>query len=281
MIHPSDCLTLHLRSRRFSGRSIRLAPPPVGVAGTTDGSSQQVQFLGCRCALSNADGWVYGGDVSPVRVVVAEDNLLVRAGVEALLSTEDGVVVTGVVSRYEELMAQVQRDEPDVVVTDIRMPPTSSDEGIRAAAALRRSHPDVGVVVLSQFLDPAYLLKLIEEGSSRRGYLLKERLASTGQLRSAIHTVAEGGSFIDPLVVDSLVSAKARGPATALDRLTPREMQTLAEVAAGRSNSAIAAGFGVTERAIEKHINSIFHKLGLLDDRDSNRRVCAVLMFLS
>lgn len=237
--------------------------------------------MGCPSALSNADGWVYGGDVSPVRVVVAEDNLLVRAGVEALLSTEDGVVVTGVVSRYEELIAQVQRDEPDVVVTDIRMPPTSSDEGIRAAAALRSSHPDVGVVVLSQFLDPAYLLKLIEEGSSRRGYLLKERLASTGQLRSAIHTVAEGGSFIDPLVVDSLVSAKARGPATALDRLTPREMQTLAAVAAGRSNSAIAADFGVTERAIEKHINSIFHKLGLLDDRDSNRRVCAVLMFLS
>jgi DNA-binding NarL/FixJ family response regulator len=231
--------------------------------------------------LSSADGWVYGGHVSPVRVVVAEDNLLVRAGVEALLSTEDGVVVTGVVSRYEELLAQVHRDEPDVVVTDIRMPPTSSDEGIRAAAALRRSHPDVGVVVLSQFLDPAYLLRLIEEGSSRRGYLLKERLASTGQLSSAIRTVAEGGSFIDPVVVDSLVSAKASGPGTTLDRLTPREMQTLAEVAAGRSNSAIAAAFGVTERAIEKHINSIFYKLGLLDDRDSNRRVRAVLMFLS
>jgi len=219
--------------------------------------------------------------VGPVRVVVAEDNLLVRAGVEALLSAEDGVVVTGVVSRYEELLAQVDRDEPDVVVTDIRMPPSSSDEGIRAAAALRRTHPDVGVVVLSQFLDPGYLLTLIEEGSSRRGYLLKERLASTGQLSSAIRTVAEGGSFIDPLVVDSLVSAKAHSPASPLDRLTPRELQTLAEVAAGRSNSAIAAGFGVTERAVEKHINSIFSKLDLVDDRDSNRRVCAVLMFLS
>ena len=231
--------------------------------------------------MSDGDSWVYGVDVSPVRVVVAEDNLLVRAGVEALLSTEDGVVVTGVVSRYEELMAHVDRDEPDVVVTDIRMPPTSSDEGIQAAAALRHSHPKVGVVVLSQFLDPAYLLRLIEDGSSRRGYLLKERLATTGQLSSAIHTVAEGGSFIDPVVVDSLVSAKARAPASTLDRLTPREMETLAEVAAGRSNSAIAAGFGVTERAIEKHINSIFYKLGLLEDRDSNRRVCAVLMYLS
>ncbi len=231
--------------------------------------------------MSDRDRWVYGVDVSPVRVVVAEDNLLVRAGVEALLSTEDGVAVTGVVSRYEELMAQVDSDEPDVVVTDIRMPPTSSDEGIRAAAALRQSHPNVGVVVLSQFLDPTYLLRLIEEGSSRRGYLLKERLASTGQLSSAIHTVAEGGSFIDPVVVDSLVSAKARTPATTLDRLTPREMETLAEIAAGRSNSAIAAGFGVTERAIEKHINSIFYKLDLLEDRDANRRVCAVLMYLS
>lgn len=136
-------------------------------------------------------------------------------------------------------------------------------------------------MVLSQFLDPAYLLRLIEDGSSRRGYLLKERLASTGQLSSAIRTVAEGGSFIDPLVVDSLVTAKARSPETTLDRLTPREMQTLSEVAAGRSNSAIAAGFGVTERAIEKHINSIFYKLGLLKDDNSNRRVCAVLMFLS
>ncbi len=223
----------------------------------------------------------YGDWVSPVRVVIAEDNLLVRAGVEALLATENDMVVTGVVSRYEDLLAQVGSDEPDVVVTDIRMPPTSTDEGIRAAATLRRSHPDVGVVVLSQFLDPGYLLTLIEEGSSRRGYLLKERLASTGQLTSAIRTVAEGGSFIDPVVVDSLVTAKAHGRGTPLDRLTPRETETLAEVAAGRSNSAIAAGFGVTERAVEKHINSIFAKLDLLADPHSNRRVCAVLMFLS
>ncbi len=223
----------------------------------------------------------YGDWVSPVRVVIAEDNLLVRAGVEALLATENDMVVTGVVSRYEDLLAQVGSDEPDVVVTDIRMPPTSTDEGIRAAATLRRSHPDVGVVVLSQFLDPGYLLTLIEEGSSRRGYLLKERLASTGQLTSAIRTVAEGGSFIDPVVVDSLVTAKAHGRGTPLDRLTPRETETLAEVAAGRSNSAIAAGFGVTERAVEKHINSIFAKLDLLADPQSNRRVCAVLMFLS
>jgi len=219
--------------------------------------------------------------VGVVRVVVAEDSLLVRAGVEALLSIEDGVEVTGTVCSYDELLASVDATPPDVVVTDIRMPPTCSDEGIRAAGRLRRTHPAVGVVVLSQYLDPSYLLTLIEEGSSRRGYLLKERLATPGQLSSAIRTVADGGSYIDSLVVDSLVSVRPRGRSSPLDRLTPRERQTLAEVATGGSNAAIAARFGVTERSVEKHINSIFAKLDLPDDRDTNRRVRAVLMFLS
>jgi DNA-binding NarL/FixJ family response regulator len=219
--------------------------------------------------------------VAPLRVVIAEDSLLVRVGVEALLATEDGVEVAGVCSDYEDLITRVDRDTPDVVVTDIRMPPTSTDEGIRAAAALRRSHPEVGVVVLSQFLDPTYLMGLIAEGSSRRGYLLKERVAAAGELVSAIQTVAAGGSFIDPLVVDSLVSAEARTVGTPLERLTPRERETLAAVATGKSNLAIAARFSVTERAVEKHINSIFLKLDLLGDRDTNRRVKAVLMFLS
>jgi DNA-binding NarL/FixJ family response regulator len=219
--------------------------------------------------------------MGPVRVVIAEDSLLVRAGVEALLGTEDGVDVVAVCSDYEQLMAQVDHDPPDVVVTDIRMPPTSTDEGIRAAVALRRTHPEVGVVVLSQFLDPTYLLGLIAEGSNRRGYLLKERVAVSGELASAVQTVAAGGSFIDPLVVDSLVSAEARAVGTPLQRLTPRERETLAAVATAQSNIAIAARFSVTERAVEKHINSIFLKLDLHGDRDTNRRVKAVLMFLS
>jgi DNA-binding NarL/FixJ family response regulator len=216
-----------------------------------------------------------------VRVVIAEDNLLVRAGVEALLGIEDDIQVVGVYSSYETLMSHVDRDAPDVIVTDIRMPPTSTDEGIRAATELRRSHPELGVVVLSQFRDPTYLLRLVAEGSGRRGYLLKERVSAPGQLASAVKTVAAGGSFIDPVVVESLVSAQVRSAGTPLQRLTQRERETLAEVASGKSNLAIATTFSVSERAVEKHINAIFGKLDLLDDRDSNRRVKAVLMFLS
>ncbi|MCK2216127.1 response regulator transcription factor [Actinomadura sp. ATCC 31491] len=230
--------------------------------------------------------------MTSLRIVIAEDNLLVRAGIEALLGTEDDVEVVGACSGHDALLACVEQEKPDVVVTDIRMPPTMTDEGIRAATALRATHPGVAVLVLSQFLDPAYLLTLIAQGSSRRGYLLKERLAAPGELVSAVRTVAAGGSFIDPVVVDSLVTAKIRdeardeGPGRARDEagalrlLTPRERETLAEVAAGRSNLAIAAAFRVSERAVEKYINSIFSKLGLPAGRDTNRRVKAVLMFL-
>jgi DNA-binding NarL/FixJ family response regulator len=218
--------------------------------------------------------------VSSLRIVIAEDNLLVRTGIRALLATEDGVEVVAVCSGYEALMAHVEQDKPDVVVTDIRMPPAQSDEGIRAAAALRVLHPEVAVLVLSQFLDPGYLLDLIAQGSGGRGYLLKERIAAPGELISAIRTVAAGGSFIDSVVVDSLVSSRAKDDGTALWRLTPRERETLAEVAAGRSNLAIASAFGVSERAVEKYINSIFVKLGLRGDSGTNRRVKAVLMFL-
>jgi len=167
-----------------------------------------------------------------------------------------------------------------VVITDIRMPPTLTDEGIKAATRLRRTHPTIGVVVLSQFVNPAYLSTLIIGGSNGRGYLLKERIASPGELSGAIRAVAAGGSFIDPLVVDALVKAGMRGDRSPMRHLTTRELQTLTEMASGKSNAAIAAGFVVTERAVEKHINSIFTKLNLLNDPDSNRRVKAVLMFL-
>ncbi|HZM76933.1 MAG TPA: response regulator transcription factor [Candidatus Limnocylindrales bacterium] len=218
--------------------------------------------------------------MSPLRVVVAEDLLVVRAGIEALLATETGVEVVGSCSTYGDLMEAVARGGVDVVVTDIRMPPTGTDEGIRAATELRRTHPGVAVVVLSQFLDPTYLVALIAAGSSRRGYLLKERVATAGELISAIRTVAAGGSFIDPTMVESLVAARGRDSTARLKELTPREHETLAEVAAGKSNAAIAVSLGVTERAIEKYINSIFLKLDLPDNRDTNRRVKAVLTFL-
>ena len=167
------------------------------------------------------------------------------------------------------------------MVTDIRMPPTGTDEGIKAAAWLRQNHPQVAVVVLSQFAAPGYALALLEHGSSGRGYLLKERIGSVDELARAIRVVAEGGSVIDPLVVDELVRARSQGREPGLSSLTPREAEILAEMAQGKSNSAIAAALFVTERAVEKHTNSIFAKLGLSEEKDVNRRVKAVLVYLS
>jgi len=216
-----------------------------------------------------------------IGVLIAEDHLLVRAGIQALLGAEKDLHVVGSCGNYVELIRGVERLSPRVVVTDVRMPPSMSDEGIRAADSLRRTHPDVGVVLLSQFLDPTFLRLLIAEGSHGRGYLLKERVAAGDELAGAVRAVAAGGSFIDPLVVESLVTAEKRSDRSPLRRLTVREEETLAEIAKGRSNAAIAAGFRISERAVEKHVNSIFTKLGLSDDRDVNRRVKAVLMMLS
>jgi DNA-binding NarL/FixJ family response regulator len=175
----------------------------------------------------------------------------------------------------------VAEQVPDVVVTDIRMPPTGTDEGIQAAAWIRQNHPRVGVVVLSQYTAPGYAVALLEHGSAGRGYLLKERVGSVDELARAIRTVAGGGSVIDPLVVDELVRARSQERMSGLLSLTPRESEILAEMAQGKSNSAIAAALYVTERAVEKHTNSIFSKLGLSEERDVNRRVKAVLVFLS
>lgn len=216
-----------------------------------------------------------------MRIVIAEDNLLVRTGLVSLLAAEHDMAVVAACSTLEELLAEVDQSRPDVVITDIRMPPSFTDEGVRAARDLRTRHPEIGVVLLSQFLDPTYLQQLIAEGSGRRGYLLKERLSAPGQLATALRAVASGGSFIDPLVVDALMSAQARQKRSPLDRLTPRERATLSEIANGRSNMAIAQQLHVSERAVEKHIASIFSKLDLPDDRDINRRVKAVVMFLS
>ncbi len=217
----------------------------------------------------------------PLRVVVAEDNLLVREGVVTLLDHQDELEVCGSVGTYDELMQTVAEQKPDVVVTDIRMPPTGTDEGIRAALELRDAHPDTGVVVLSQYADPAYALALLERGSEGRAYLLKERVSDGAQIVHAIEEVARGGSVIDPIVVEALVAQRTRKASSALERLTPREREVLEQMAQGRNNAGIAQALFLSERAVEKHINSLFSKLGLSEEPDLHRRVKAVLLYLS
>jgi DNA-binding NarL/FixJ family response regulator len=215
-----------------------------------------------------------------MRVVVAEDSFLMRAGVVRVLE-ETGFTVVGEASDADQLLAQVREHRPDVVVTDIRMPPSDSDEGLQVADELRRTHPDVGVVVLSQYSDPRYGLRLLQGGSDRRAYLLKERIQHRSQLVTAIETVADGGSVMDAKVVEALMSARTHGERSALRELTPRELETIAYVARGHSNQAIADELVLTKRAVEKHINAIFLKLGLAESQDVSRRVKAVLIYLA
>ncbi len=217
----------------------------------------------------------------PIRVLLAEDNYLVREGVKSLLETREGFEVVGTAGDLDGLLEAVEETSPDVVLTDIRMPPTGTDEGLRAAAQLRETSPEVGVVVLSQYATPAYALSLLDKGASGRAYLLKERVSDVTQLLTAIREVANGGSVIDPMVVDALVAARARGSRSPLSHLTRRESEILSEMAQGKNNAAIAASLVISERAVEKHINSLFAKLGVSEDTDVNRRVKAVLLFLS
>jgi DNA-binding NarL/FixJ family response regulator len=219
--------------------------------------------------------------MTKIRVALAEDHVLLREGISRLVAANEDFELVGAASDLPQLLAMVGEQAPDVVVTDIRMPPSGTDEGIKAAAWIRENHPRVGVVVLSQYAVPGYALALLEHGSAGRGYLLKERIGSVDELARAIRTVAQGGSVIDPLVVDDLVRARTRERQPGLSSLTPRETEILAEMAQGKSNSAIAASLFVTERAVEKHTNSIFAKLGLSEEKDVNRRVRAVLVFLS
>ena len=216
-----------------------------------------------------------------IRVVVAEDSLLVREGIARLLEAQPDVEVVALCADHDELIAAVDDTKPDVVLTDIRMPPTGTDEGVRAANELRSRAPGTGVVVLSQYVEPGYALALLEEGSEGRAYLLKERVSDIGQLRQAIDEVARGGSVIDPKVVEVLVEARTRGHESPLRFLTPREREVLAEMAQGRNNAGIADALGLSERAVEKHINSVFAKLALSEEPDSHRRVKAVLLYLS
>jgi DNA-binding NarL/FixJ family response regulator len=217
----------------------------------------------------------------PIRVVLADDSFIVREGMRELLQSVDELNVVAAVGDLVSLQEAIDRERPDVVLTDIRMPPTNTDEGIRLAAALRTSAPSIGVVVLSQYADAEYALALLEKGAAGRGYLLKERVSDLDQLVNAIREVARGGSVIDAKVVENLIAARARNKRTALSELTPRESEVLAAVAEGKNNAAIAAGLHLTEGAVEKHISSIFSKLGLSEEEAIHRRVKAALIYLA
>jgi DNA-binding NarL/FixJ family response regulator len=216
-----------------------------------------------------------------VTVVVAEDAFLAREAIEQVLSRAPDVDVAEVCEDSYSLLAAIDTHQPDAVVTDIRMPPTGTDEGIRVAQTVREKYPDMGVVVISQFVEPAYALALLESGSAGRAYLLKERIHDSEQLIRAIKAVVAGESVIDPKVVDALVEAQSRHDHSPLAQLSERETEVLAEIAQGKSNSAIAESLFLTKRAVEKHINSIFLKLDLRDSDDVSRRVKATLMYLA
>ena len=217
----------------------------------------------------------------PIRVIAAEDSYVVREFLSSMLESAPEVDLVAVCSDRNELDAALASERPDVLVTDIRMPPSGRDEGIRVAASLRESDPNVGVVVLSQYAEPEYAVALLEAGSGRRAYLLKERIRNREELIGAIETVAQGGSVIDPKIVDVLIEARARPSRSPLAELTPRERELLGEIAAGKSNGAIAESLVLTKRAVEKHVNSIFAKLDLRGQEDVSRRVKAALLFLS
>jgi DNA-binding NarL/FixJ family response regulator len=221
------------------------------------------------------------GEGSAIRVVIADDSYLVQQAVLHVLEAADGIEVVATCADRDSLWRAIEQERPDVVVTDIRMPPGESDEGLQVAAALRETGSGVGVVVLSQFAEPRYGIALLESGSDARAYLLKERVQHRGQLVSAIETVARGGSVIDAKVVEGLVADGVRSAGSPLTSLTPRELEILSFVARGMSNQAIADQLVLTKRAVEKHINQIFLKLGLPEDVDVSRRVKAALIYLA
>ncbi len=217
----------------------------------------------------------------PISVVVADDSFIVREGIRELLGSVDEFEVVATCSDLESLRAAVEQHRPDVVLTDIRMPPTNTDEGIRMAQELRERTPSIGVVVLSQYADAEYALALLDKGATGRAYLLKERVSDLDQLVNAIREVARGGSVIDAKVVENLIGARARHRRSALADLTPREREVLAAVAEGKNNAAIAGHLHLSERAVDKHINSIFSKLSLTEEQAVHRRVKATLLYLA
>jgi DNA-binding NarL/FixJ family response regulator len=216
-----------------------------------------------------------------IRVILGEDSFIVREGLSELLARSAQVEVAAACGDLDALVQAVEQHDPEVVITDIRMPPTNTDEGIRVAARLRDSHPHIGVVVLSQYSQPGYVLALLDSGSDGRAYLLKERVHDLGQLIGAVEAVAGGGSVIDPKIVEVLVAARTRAVDTRLGSLTDREREVLAEIAQGKSNLAIAESLGLSPRAVEKHTHSIFSKLELASSADVSKRVKAALLYLA
>ena len=217
----------------------------------------------------------------PIRVVLADDSFIVREGVRELLQSVDELDLVATCDDLDSLQAAIDREHPDVVVTDIRMPPTNTDEGIRLAEALRSSAPSVGVVVLSQYADAEYALALLDKGAAGRAYLLKERVSDLDQLVNAIREVARGGSVVDARVIENLIAERSRNRRSALAELTLREREVLAPVAEGKNNAAIAQSLHLTDGAVEKHISSIFSKLELSEEPAIHRRVKATLIYLA
>ena len=218
---------------------------------------------------------------TPVAVAIADDSYLIREALEGVLSHIEGVQLVASCASGDALIAAVDAAKPDVVLVDLRMPPTGDEEGIRVARQIRKDHPEVGVIVLSQFAGPAYALALLEDGAEGRGYLLKERVHDAHELRAAIEIVAEGGTMIDPTLIQEILAAYVAPRRTPLDDLSPREREVLAQMAEGKSNAAIAESLFLTKRAVEKHVGQIFQKLGLEDDEIVSRRVTAVLLYLT
>ncbi|WP_307817622.1 response regulator transcription factor [Nocardia acididurans] len=218
-------------------------------------------------------------NASGVKVVVAEDSMLIRDSVVRALSTDSSIEVVGVAADYDSTLDMVHRQRPDILVTDVRMPPTGTDEGVRLARELRTRLPETGVIVLTHYAESAYATGLLDGGSAGRGYLLKERIARFDQLLNAVHVVADGGSVLDPLIMEALLPN--RRDSDPLHRLTTREREVLGEIALGGSNQVVARRLGLSQRAVQKHINSIFAKLGITLDPALDQRVTAVLMFLA
>jgi DNA-binding NarL/FixJ family response regulator len=228
---------------------------------------------------------IYRGDQdetsAPVRVVIADDSYVIREFLTATLSAAPEIELVAVCTNGKELLRAIEIGDPQVVLTDIRMPPSGAEEGVRIASRLRETRPDVGVVVLSLYAEPAYALGVLEQGTGGRAYLLKERVRNKEELIGAIQAVARGGSMIDPMIVDVLIEARSRAARSRLAQFNPRERELLAEIAYGKSNGAIAESLVLTKRAVEKHVNSIFAKLNLPETQDVSRRVKATLIFLS
>ena len=215
-----------------------------------------------------------------IRVVLAEDNYLLREGTAALLDTLDDVELVATAADKDELLARVAEHGPDVVITDIRMPPEHQTEGLTAAAEIRTRYPGTGVILLTQFADPQYAYEFLSQGAAGAGYLLKERIGDIAELKRSLQQVAAGGSALDPELVEALVVRKERAAGSLLGTLTPREREVLEQMAQGKNNATIAKALFLTERAVQKHINSVFSKLGLGDSTDVDRRVAAVLKLL-